>query len=324
MSATIARRTMVALGRPATPARATRIGGGRASEVYLVQAEDRDVVAYVLPTGTGREARRRFAVLARIAEQFPLAPKPVAIGNMSEEDDSSPLLLVERLGGVPPAACGSLAADIVRRLAANFVSALAVLHAIRIVPADRPPDYLHRSIKEWERRWDEEAAGLANEDFTAVVRWLMTNSPDQSACALLHNDFKLDNILVDPGDPARVVGVVDWEMANIGHPFADLGIALSYWIESRDPLLLRLEAPGPSCAPGAPTRPELVDLYVTATGSEVESAAYWYAYGLLRLAVVTQNLALRPSEDGRRVPRSRLIVRTLLTQASEICGSGRL
>ncbi|KVE37744.1 phosphotransferase family protein [Burkholderia sp. TSV86] len=322
MNDAIAQRTLAALGHSGGPAQATRIGGGRASEVFLVRTGDRDVVAYLLPAEAAREAQRRFAVLQRIGEHFPLAPKPLAVGDAA--DDGSTLLLVERLGGVSPVACGPLLPDTARRLARNFIAALAALHAVEIAPAEHTPDYLRRSLGEWRRRWNDEEGAHAGEDFNAVAQWLTQRLPDASPAAILHNDFKLDNILVDPGDPARVVGVVDWELAAVGHPLADLGIALAYWIEARDPSLLQLDAPGPSCAPGAPTREALVDLYAEATGREVTQPAYWYAYGLLRLAVITQQLELRHRGNGQRVPRSRLIVRWLLSRASEVCGSARL
>jgi aminoglycoside phosphotransferase (APT) family kinase protein len=321
MSARIAACAMAALGRPGAVARATRIGGGRASEVFLVEGGARDVIAYWLPDGGAREAQRRFAVLERVAGAFRLAPKPLAVA----ADGAAALLLVERLDGVAPAASGPLAPDTVGRLAAQFIAALADLHALEIAPADRPPDYLRRILGEWQRRWRAEEAGAAvDDDFQAVARWLTERIPAAEPTAFLHNDYKLDNILVDPGDPARVVGVVDWELAAVGHPLADLGAALAYWIEPGDSSLLRLDAPGPSCAPGAPTRAALVDRYAAAAGRDVTEPAYWYAYGLLRLAVITQQLALRRRDEGQRVPRAGLIVRWLLDRAAQACGSGRL
>ncbi|UGA38844.1 phosphotransferase [Chromobacterium haemolyticum] len=236
-----------------------------------------------------------------MAGQFRLAPRPLAV----DEDGDAALLLVEKLEGVAPAACGPLAPDTVRRLAENFIGTLASLHALEVAPVDRPPDYLRRILSEWRRRWNaEEAGGAIDADFSAVADWLTERMPETAPAAWLHNDYKLDNILVDPGDPARVVGVVDWELAAVGHPLADLGAALAYWIENRDSSLLRLDAPGPSCAPGAPTREALVDLYAAAAGREVTAPAYWYAYGLLRLAVITQQLALRRRDEGQRVPRA--------------------
>ncbi|KVE24468.1 phosphotransferase [Burkholderia singularis] len=322
MKASVAEQAMAALGCPRVAARATRIGGGRASKVFLVQGGERDVIAYLLPAGGAREAQRRFDVLARIAEQFRLAPKPLAVGEAS--GDGAALLLVERLDGVAPTVCGPLSSDTVGRLAGNFITVLAALHAIDIAPADRPTDYMRRNLGEWRRRWNEQEAADTDDDFKAVMQWLEERIPDASPAAFLHNDYKLDNILVDPGDPARLAGVVDWELATVGHPLADLGVALAYWIESKDSPLLRLDTPGPSCAPGAPTRATLVDLYATASGREVVRPAYWYAYGLLRLAVITQQLALRSHDDARHVPRSRLIVRWLLDRAAQACGSGRL
>ncbi|OQS39257.1 phosphotransferase family protein [Chromobacterium haemolyticum] len=321
MNERIAERAMAALGRSGVGARATRVGGGRASEVFLVQGGDSELIAYWLPEGGAREARRRFALLERMAGQFRLAPKPLAV----DEYGDAALLLVEKLEGVAPAACGPLAPDTVRRLAENFIATLAGLHGLEVAPADRAPDYLRRILSEWRRRWNAEEAGEAiDADFRAVADWLTERMPETEPAAWLHNDYKLDNILVDPGDPARVVGVVDWELAAVGHPLADLGAALAYWIESRDSSLLRLDAPGPSCAPGAPTREALVDLYAAAAGREVTAPAYWYAYGLLRLAVITQQLALRRRDEGQRVPRAKLIVRWLLDRAAEACGGGRL
>ncbi|MDR6504220.1 aminoglycoside phosphotransferase (APT) family kinase protein [Burkholderia ambifaria] len=321
MSARIAAQAMAALGRPGVGARAIRIGGGRASEVFLVQGGEREAIAYWLPEGGAREAWRRFAVLARLADAFRLAPKPLAVG---EGDDGSALLLVERLDGVAPAACGSLAPGTVARLAAHFIDTLAALHAIDIAPDERTPNYLRRILGEWQRRWNGEEGADVDAEFQAIARWLTERIPATEPATLLHNDYKLDNILVDPGDPARVVGVVDWELAAIGHPLADLGAALAYWIERGDSSLLRLDAPGPSCEAGAPTRAALVDRYSAAAGRDVTEPAYWYAYGLLRLAVITQQLALRRRDEGQRVPRSRLLVRWLLDRASEACGSGRL
>ncbi|NTF35010.1 phosphotransferase family protein [Rhizobium skierniewicense] len=323
MNLAVAHKTMQALDRPGESARASRLDGGRASQVYRVQNNNIDVITYVLPAGTMREAKRRFTVMARVADAFSLAPRPLAIGAPIKENDDV-LLVVERLDGVPPSQCGRLDAPTLWRLTENFVSALAKLHAVKIDSAERIPDFLLRTLGEWERRWNPDEATDAHRDFIALLDWLKCNVPDQSLCALTHNDFKLDNILVDPGDPARVLAVVDWEMATIGHPMADLGIVLSYWIEEGDSLLLRREAPGPTCAPGAPTRRDLVNLYAVASGREVGNLPYWHTYGLLRLAIVTQNLSLRSGNDERNVPRSRLIVSTLLQQAMDVCERGRL
>ncbi|HGM5168651.1 TPA: phosphotransferase family protein [Serratia marcescens] len=318
MNQHIAQCTMTVLGYAGTMASATRISGGRASEVYLVTSSAHDAVVYRLPKGALREAKRRLTVMARIAECFPLAPKPLAVSNTA---DGSPLLITQRLNGVIPASCGELSLTTVDRLARHFVSTLATLHAIEVAPANASLDYFPRIMAEWQRRWNTEDAAQDDAEFQAIALWLSQRSVPSRPDAFLHNDYKLDNILVDPGDPGRMVGVVDWELSSIGHPLSDLGIMLAYWIEPQDSSLLRLDVPGPSCVAGAPSRAALVDFYAEATNRDVEHPEYWCVFGLWRLAVITQQLSLRHDQP---LPRSRLIIRTLLARAAEICGGKRL
>jgi aminoglycoside phosphotransferase (APT) family kinase protein len=318
MNQDIARCTMSALSYAAKTATATRISGGRASEVYLVTSNDNDAVVYRLPKGALCEAQRRFTLMARIAKHFPYMPKPLAVSSAA---DGSPLLITQRLNGVVPASCGRLLPATIDRLAKNFISTLATLHAIEIAPADQLPDYLTRIMAEWQRRWNTDDNAQNNADFQAVAQWLSQQSVIPRLDTFLHNDYKLDNILVDPGDPGRIVGIVDWELSTIGHPLSDFGIMLAYWIEPRDSALLRLDAPGPSFAAGAPSRASLVDYYAEATNRSVEHPEYWYVFGLWRLAVITQQLSMR---QDQLLPRSRLIIRTLLARAAEVCGGGQL
>ncbi|NUQ11859.1 MAG: phosphotransferase, partial [Gemmatimonadaceae bacterium] len=102
-----------------------------------------------------------------------------------------------------------------------------------------------------------------------VARWLAARMHDvagKSAAALVHNDWKFDNLVLDPTDPTRIVGVLDWEMSTLGDPLMDLGTALSYWVEGGDPDEAKMFAFGPTFAPGALTRREVVERYAAVTG----------------------------------------------------------
>lgn len=312
----IAKHTTEILGCSGIAASATRVGGGRASEVFRVQGQGFDVIAYWLTYGGVREARRRFTTLERLADVFPMAPKPLAVTNIGETG----LLLVERLEGIIPASHVSFTGEEVSRLAKSFITALAQLHTLKVPSSEQSPDYLSRVLVEWKKRWSEkEATESENKYFRSIMQWLSEHIPKNLSCAMLHNDYKLDNILVDPGDPTRISGIIDWELASIGYPLADLGIALSYWVEEKDPSLLKLESPGPSYLAGAPSRDDLVNLYEAITGRRVAKPIYWYVYGMLRLIVITQQLAIRGQKEQRQMPRAKMIISLLLRRAIKSC-----
>jgi len=120
---------------------------------------------------------------------------------------------------------------------------------------------------------------------------------------LIHNDFRLDNIVLDPSDPFKIVGVLDWEMATIGDPLMDLGCTLGYWVQEDDPADLQLIRTMPTHVEGALTRRELVDLYGQISGLRMDRFDFYYCFGLFRLAVIIQQIYYRfyhgQSQDAR-------------------------
>jgi aminoglycoside phosphotransferase (APT) family kinase protein len=123
--------------------------------------------------------------------------------------------------------------------------------------------------------------------------WLAANMPQECGAAVIHNDYKLDNVLLDPADPARITAVLDWEMATLGDPLMDLGTTLSYWVEAGDPadfLALRFS---PTAAAGFLTRQEVVERYLWKSGIAVDDVLYYYVYGLFKVAVILQQIFYR-------------------------------
>src|SRR5439155_21511975 len=113
-----------------------------------------------------------------------------------------------------------------------------------------------------------------------VARWLGEHLPPAAGAAVIHNDYKYDNLLLDPADLTRIVAVLDWEMATVGDPLMDLGTTLGYWVEAGDPEPLRRMATGPTYLPGSLTRHELVARYREMSGRQVADALFYYCYGL--------------------------------------------
>ncbi len=144
----------------------------------------------------------------------------------------------------------------------------------------------------WSRRYRD----AQTDDLPALERaaeWLAANRPAESGAALIHNDYKFDNLVLDPDDLGRIVAVLDWEMATIGDPLMDLGTTLGYWIEPTDPEPLRRFLAGPTALPGSLTRRELADRYCEAAGREAPDLLFYYVYGLFKIAVIAQQIYAR-------------------------------
>ncbi len=121
----------------------------------------------------------------------------------------------------------------------------------------------------------------------------MERIPSETLHALIHNDYKYDNLVLDPTDITRIVGVLDWEMCTIGDPLTDLGTALAYWVDPQDPEELQRIRWGPTTLPGTLTRAELVRRYAQATGHDVNNMVFYRVLALFKVAVIIQQIYYR-------------------------------
>lgn len=140
---------------------------------------------------------------------------------------------------------------------------------------------------------------------------------------LIHNDFKLNNLLLDPGDLARIVGVVDWEMATIGDPLFDLAVSLSYWVEPGDPPALRAILPAVADRPGFPSRAGLAARYAALSGRDLGALDYYLTLAYFKLAVILQQIYARWQRGQTRDERFRPFethARVLIAHAADRAG----
>jgi aminoglycoside phosphotransferase (APT) family kinase protein len=146
----------------------------------------------------------------------------------------------------------------------------------------------------WSKRYLD-----ARPTVSRIERW-PTGSRESArryGASLIHNDFKYDNVVLDPADLTRVIGVLDWEMSTIGDPMMDLATALSYWIQEDDPAPLQTYTFGPTNRPGSPSRAALLEKYAERRPGSVPSDMRFYnAFALFKNAVVAQRITL----DGKR------------------------
>jgi aminoglycoside phosphotransferase (APT) family kinase protein len=123
------------------------------------------------------------------------------------------------------------------------------------------------------------------------MAWLAENMPDDTDTpTMVHNDYKMDNLVLEPQRLDRITGILDWEMATYGDPFMDLGNSLAYWVNEHDPDEMQMMRSMPTHLPGMLTRQEIVTRYGKKTGKDMSNFAYYYCFGLFRLAVIAQQI----------------------------------
>ncbi len=151
---------------------------------------------------------------------------------------------------------------------------------------------MRRQVEGWTRRWHD-ARTEEVPDAEAIAKWLAERIPPERGAAFIHNDFKYDNLVLDPDDPSRIVGVLDWEMSTVGDPLMDLGTALGYWVEEGDPEPVKAFAFGPTFLPGSWTRARIVEEYGRLSGRDVSGMLFYYCFALFKTAVVAQQIYQR-------------------------------
>jgi aminoglycoside phosphotransferase (APT) family kinase protein len=280
------------------PVEVLQFPGGHSNLTYFVRQGDRELVLRRPPFGskvkTAHDMGREVAVLAKLAPVFDRAPRVIAY-EASGDVLGAPFYLMERRRGV--ILRGELPAGVdAPRACELLVDTLADLHAVDYAAAGlgdfgKPAGYVERQVTGWTERY----AGSQTDDIpamTEVAAWLAAHRPADNAPALIHNDFKFDNVIFDPG-LGSITGVLDWEMTTIGDPLMDLGTSLSYWAQASDPPVYHQLPFGPTATPGMMTREEIAQRYLERSGRRTDSLVFYYAFGLLKTAVIAQQIYYR-------------------------------
>jgi aminoglycoside phosphotransferase (APT) family kinase protein len=166
----------------------------------------------------------------------------------------------------------------------------------------KPEGYVARQATGWINRYAA-AQTDALPEMDRIAQWLSEHMPTKSDVALIHNDYKYDNVVLDPADPTRIVAVLDWEMATLGDPLMDLGTTLGYWVEANDPEALQRASVGPTMLPGSLSRRELVERYEQVSGRAVTNPLFYYCFGLFKIAVIIQQIYARFVRGATHDPR---------------------
>ncbi|WCK52792.1 phosphotransferase family protein [Aneurinibacillus sp. Ricciae_BoGa-3] len=300
-----------------------QFSAGKSNLTYLLRCGNWEGVLRRPPFGPvapkAHDMERECRILQKIHPVFPLAPRPYIF-----TDDASiigaPFYIMERRKGIvldssfPPGFDNLV--DTLRDISYAVVDTLVDLHAINYKEAGledigRPDGFMQRQVQGWIQRYEK----AKTEDVPQVEtlqKWLMQRLPQSQGTTIVHNDFKLNNMMLAEEDPVKVAGVFDWEMSTIGDPLLDVGVALSYWSGKEDPPALRNGFKSVTEYPGFITKGEFIERYAEKSGRDLSEIRYYQIFAYFKLAVICQQIYYRwkkgQTQDERFAPLGQVAV----------------
>lgn len=298
--------------------------GGFSNLTYLLRLGEQEYVLRRAPLGPvakgAHDMAREYRLLERVAPVFPAAPRPALLVE-DPEVLGSPFYLMERRVGtivrtkIPAEYAGK--PDAPRQMSEALVGTLAELHAVDIDAAGlrgigKPEGFNRRQIEGWAGRWRRARELLRDTGDLPpvselrdelVIAWLETNVPPESAHTLVHNDFKLDNLMLDPADPSQVRALLDWEMTTVGDPLVDLGLTLTYWTIPEQPGGVPSRIGAGASGEGFYTREAFLERYAAHSGRSVGNVVWYEVLGHFKLAVIVIQIFARFRAGQTQDPR---------------------
>lgn len=285
---------------------------GYSNLTYLIRTNERDFILRRPPFGanikSAHDMGREFRVLSLLKRVYPKVPEPY----LYCEDETvvgAPFYLMERVNGVilrnkPPRGI-SLTADLMRQLSEAAVDNLVALHAINIESSGlaqlgKPEGYVQRQVEGWIKRYYNAETDKI-ESMDEVAAWMQSNVPGDMAPAFIHNDYKYDNLVLNPDNLCEIIAVLDWEMATVGDPLMDIATTLGYWAEPGDHPFLREFSL--TSLPGNLTRQQVVKRYAEKSGRDVSSILFYYVYACFKIGVIGQQIYARFVKGFTKDPR---------------------
>lgn len=287
----------------------TQFAGGASNLTFQIDCARDSVVMRTSPTGRkasgAHDMQREARLLQALRPHFDKVPQVLAVAG-EESPLGRPIFISEFVSGeilrrdLPAGAPAE-------RMADTFVQAFVDLHAVptdtgELAAFNKGAGYVRRQIDGWSTRY-RQARTPDVPDAEGIMRWLAGRQPEDVAQCVIHNDWRFDNMVLDPADLSHIRAVLDWELATVGDPFMDLGSAMAYWVQPDDDegmLAFRMQ---PSSAPGMPTRAEFVEDYCRRAGREMPDWLFYEVYGLFRLAGIAQQIWYRYYHGQTSNPR---------------------
>jgi len=308
--------------------------GGASNLTYLLAVGDQEYVLRRPPFGSevksAHDMGREYAVLSRLHGVYDYAPRPI-LHCTDESVIGAEFYIMQRLRGIilrrdPPSDI-DLGPETATRLCEQLLDVQAKLHTTDIEAAQmadfgKPEGYIERQVTGWNKRF-RNARTDDVPDCENIMAWLEARMPSVTRSAIIHNDYKFDNVVLDP-ELTHIIGVLDWEMATLGDPVMDFGCSMAYWIQADDPEPLQSIRMGPTQLPGMLTRDEMIARYRDKTGLALDDWPFYRVFGLFRLAVIAQQIYKRfvtGKTQDKRFKRFGPFVAVLSEQCDEVIRS---
>jgi aminoglycoside phosphotransferase (APT) family kinase protein len=308
----------------------TQFPGGFSNLTYCLQTETgKEYVLRRPPFGanikSAHDMGREFRVLSLLKPNYSKVPEPIVYCE-DENVIGSPFYIMERIQGVILRAANApkmgLDAETLRKASEALVDNLVNLHALDLeatglVQLGKPDGYVQRQVEGWTKRYyAAETDKITTLD--AVAEWMKVNQPLSPAPTFLHNDYKYDNVVLNPSDLSDILGVLDWEMSTVGDPLMDLGASLAYWSEPQDANEIKFL--NLTWLPGNLNKQQVIERYAEKSGRDLSNILFYYVFGLYKNAVIVQQIYARWKAGHTKDPRFGAllpVVQALGAKASE-------
>ena len=329
----------VHLGKAEGEVRLHQFPSGNSNLTYLLKWGNTEYVLRRPPFGTkaksAHDMSREFRILSRLQPHYSYCPKVILFAD-DPQVMGSDFYLMERLEGIIvrkdlPKEIGFGAKEM-HQLCQSLMTVHLQLHQIdyeKIGLADlgKPEGYVERQVQGWSKRYQNSKTEDAP-SCVEIMQWLAEKMPkDSTHSSIIHNDYKLDNVILNPQNPLEIIGVLDWEMATLGDPLMDLGSSIAYWVEANDPPSMQSFRMAPTHVEGAMKREELIAYYSENSGISIENFDFYYCFGLFRLAVIAQQIYYRFYHGQTQDQRFSMMihgVRGLEQQARHLINNSKL
>lgn len=296
-------------GQPAV----SQYAGGASNWTYCLTYPDRELILRRAPKGKkakgAHDMAREYHLQQALKSVFALVPEMLALCQDATIIGTD-FYVMEKLTGMIPRKnmprSVMMSESEVLQLCQSMIDTLAQLHSVDIHQAGlstlaKGEGYIERQITGWTQRYNQARTwNVPSGKF--VADWLAQNKPAQETICLTHNDFRFDNLVLNPEQPSEILGVLDWELATLGDPLMDLGNTLAYWVQADDDFLAQSTRRQPTHLPGMMTRRQVIDYYCQARGLPNIDFRFYEVFGLFRLAGIAQQIYYRYHHKQTRNP----------------------